>query len=151
MASPHMPIIEGTSPQRSLSPYISSPSSSHSGSDSPPSSTDSYRSVYSSSVVSYSVGASCAFPSWPNRSSLGPCPADFVSAHVSDDDLFPDVLEEVDDPQIYQAPRVRSSRAAAPPWRSLHTASAKPKRSGKHSRKEKKSAVPMTPIPEGME
>jgi hypothetical protein len=45
---------------------------------------------------SSSQGSSCAYPSWPRRSSLDGAVAQEPTSFISDDDLFPEVFDEND-------------------------------------------------------
>ena len=45
---------------------------------------------------SKSQGSSCAYPSWPRRSSLDGSEAQEATSFISDDDLFPEVFDEND-------------------------------------------------------
>jgi hypothetical protein len=72
--------------------FTTSPTSS------PGSSLYSSYSSYSISSIpssdSSSQGSSCAFPSWPRRSSLDGSETQEANSFISDDDLFPEVFDE---------------------------------------------------------
>ncbi|KAI9841795.1 MAG: hypothetical protein M1837_000389 [Sclerophora amabilis] len=149
------PIIIPNKSSPSGSPFSSSSASptSSTSSGSPLSPADSVRSRSASRATSLHVGKSCAYPSWPNRASLSCAPNHTASAHISDADLFPEVFEEIDEPQVYQAPRVRLQRPAPPDYAHAITPSSAKQKKGKKStkKKQRKLSVPMTPIPESPE
>ncbi|MCJ1363706.1 hypothetical protein MMC16_002815 [Acarospora aff. strigata] len=115
--------------------------------------------------TSFGSGSSvCAFPSWPNRSSLAQSPEDEPSAFISDDDLFPSVFEQDDNSHTdaaYSAAQhamVRDNRAvmshSSPPLAPLYASQGHhPARSKRRrgSRKQRRTSKPMSPIVEAPE
>lgn len=105
----------------------------------------------------------CAFPSWPNRSSLAHSPHDEPSAYISDDDLFPSVFEPIDrshpDLAYSQARHAtgRDGRAVLPeptPLPPLYAPQGQDlsqRKRRRSSRKQRGGAKAMTPIVEGPE
>ncbi|KAI9728032.1 MAG: hypothetical protein M1834_007846 [Cirrosporium novae-zelandiae] len=97
---------------------------------------------------------SCAFPSWPNRSSLFESTNDIASAYISDEDLFLEIVPEekvIDDVQL-QAPyhRVYEEQVQVISMAQFPLRAEKPtkRRRRRSSKKSIKSEKPMSPIPE---
>ncbi len=139
------------------SPISTSPSAP------PPSPTNSLLDIYPRRTSFGSGSSFCAFPSWPNRTSLAQSPEDEPSAFISDDDLYPSVFEPDEAPQNDAAhsqghivmghndrPVTTQSLPLAPLYASQGHELSRRKRTCS-SRKQRRTSKPMTPIAEAPE
>ncbi|KAH0536396.1 hypothetical protein FGG08_006721 [Glutinoglossum americanum] len=111
---------------------------------------------------------SCAFPAWPNRSSLRSHEEDESSSYISDADLFFDPVESVSSnpafavgclpssPDPYAMVRVRDARRAPPKEflmaaQETHTVKPKKRRRSSTAKKVRRSSDHMSPIVEAPE
>lgn len=139
--------------------YFSYSSPSNSRPSSPASSTYSSYSISPlaiSSSQSSTQTPSCAFPSWPRRSSLDGSVNGEASSYISDDDLFPEVFDDSESDCTPLASPCRSpphnegaliSRSSVRDLLALKEQ--QPKKQRRSSRKSKSSSgKPMSPIQE---
>ncbi len=140
------------------SPISTSPSAP------PPSPANSLLDLFPQRSSFSSGNAFCAFPSWPNRSSLAQSPQDGPSAFISDDDLFPTVFEVEDGSHADAAyarrhqgmghdnrPVTAEALPLPPLYASGHDSSRRKRRRSSGARKQRRTSKPMTPITEAAE
>jgi hypothetical protein len=132
-----------------------------------PSPTNSIYSIYSVSPTSSSESttqASCAYPSWPRRSSLsGSDDEERATSFISDDDLFPEVFDDSESdctpvaspcqsPQNVMRETQLLSRSTVRDLVAMQQKAQKKRRSSSSSsRKSRRCSKPMSPIQEAVE
>jgi hypothetical protein len=148
------------SPSASSSPisigWSSGSPSSRSSSFSSTCSSSSTWDAYSFVSTSNTSSLTCAFPSWPSRSSLSPTfspqntayanNSDVPSAYISDFDLFPEDLEDDSVVPVLEEPPAPPRAAPAMPLLPLFAAERPKSKKRRSSRKSTKLPIAMTPI-----